>query len=248
MKAETSIIIPFYKNFTLLEKAIKSVINQTYKNYEIIIINDNPKSKKNLFLLKKLAFKNSRIKIIINKKNIGAGYSRNKGINLAIGKYIAFLDSDDVWKKNKLRLQLNFMKKNNFVATHTSYEIVNLNNKFLKKRVAKDLNYQDLINSCDIGLSTVILSKKLFSQNLIFPKLKTKEDYVVWLKITKKGTFFKGLNKSLTIWTKRPGSLSNSTYQKLKDAFTVYYNYEGYNLIKTFYNIFILSINFLKKK
>ena len=248
MKPEVSIIIPFYRGITFLERAVVSVIKQTFRNYEIIIIHDNPKNKKELVLLKKLKKKYNRITILCNNSNLGAGYSRNRGIKVAKGKFIAFLDSDDVWKKNKLSLQINYMKKNNFLVTHTSYDIINLNNIVIKKRLACDLNYSDLKNSCDIGLSTVILSKKLLLSTSLFPKLKTKEDYVLWLSIARKGFLFKSFKKSMTKWTNRPDSLSSSTYQKIKDAFTVYYRYESYSFIKSIVSVLVLSMNFLKKR
>ena len=248
MRPEVSVVIPFYNGFTLLKRALVSVAKQTFKNYEIIIIHDNPKNKKDLVLLKKLKNKYNKIIILCNKTNLGAGYSRNRGIKVAKGKFIAFLDSDDFWKKNKLSLQINYMKKNNFLVSHTSYDIINLKNIFVKKRLAYDLNYSDLKNSCDIGLSTVIISKKLLLSTSLFPKIKTKEDYVLWLSIAKKGLVFRSLKRSMTKWTNRPDSLSSSSYQKIKDAFMVYYRYESYSLIKSIISVIILSIRFLKKK
>tara|TARA_B100000575_G_C23124296_1_gene651131 strand:- start:773 stop:1519 length:747 start_codon:yes stop_codon:yes gene_type:complete len=248
MHPEVSVIIPFYDNLVFLKRAINSVIYQNFRNYEIILIYDNPRNKKNLIFLKEIKNKYSRVRLLLNKTNLGAGYSRNRGIKIARGKFIAFLDSDDVWKRNKLFFQINFMKKNNFLVTHTSYDIVNLKNSFVKKRLAFDLGYPDLKNSCDIGLSTVIISKSLLIKTSLFPRLKTKEDYVLWLSITKKGLIFKGLKKSFTKWTRRPDSLSSSTFQKLKDAFNVYYKYENYGLIKTIKCVLVLSINFLIKR
>ena len=153
---------------------------------------------------------------IYNSKNIGAGQSRNKAINISKGKYIAFLDSDDQWKKNKLSEQIKTMEKKKYLATHTSYKIVDLKNKNLSKRIAKNLDYIKLLKSCDIGLSTVVLSKKIINNfSKPFPPLKTKEDYVLWLKITKKGIIFYGINKTLTIWKNNPNSLSKSVYHTL---------------------------------
>jgi len=247
MKTEISVIIPFYSEFHLLKRAINSVLKQSFKNYEVIVVYDNPYQKKNLIDLKKFLSKNSKIKLIVNKLNIGAGCSRNRAIKIAKGRYIAFLDSDDFWKKNKLFLQYYFMKKNNLSATHTSYDIIDHKNKFKKKRFAVDLNYTDLLNSCDIGLSTVMLQRNLLSKKYNFAGLKTKEDYVLWLKIAKKGIIFKAINKSLSSWTSRPGSLSSSISQKLIDAFRVYYEYEKLGFRESVKRVLILSFNFLKK-
>ena len=247
MKIEISVIIPFYKNFILLRRALNSVFYQSFKNYEIIVIYDN-QNKNDLLNLKRLIKGKKNIQIILNKKNIGAGLSRNKGIKLAKGKYICFLDSDDTWKKQKLKFQLNFMKKNNFAASHTSYDIIDLKNNFIKKRVARDICYNDLLNSCDIGLSTVMLKKKILKYGNKFPNLKTKEDFVLWLKISKKGYIFYGVKKTFTKWTNNPNSLSKSTFQKIIDAYRVYNKYEGYNLFNSLIRVLILSVNFLKKR
>lgn len=247
MKIEISIIIPFYENFKLLKRALNSIFNQSYKNYEIILIYDN-QNKDDLFKLKKLIKKKRNIKIILNKNNIGAGLSRNKGIKLAKGKYICFLDSDDAWKKQKLYLQSSFMKKRGISISHTSYDIVSLKNNIISKRIAKDLQYNDLLNSCDVGLSTIMIEKKLFKSGAKFPGLKTKEDFVLWLKISKKGHTFYGIKKSLTKWTDQPNSLSKSTFQKIIDAYRVYNKYEGYNLFNSLIRVLILSVNFLKKR
>ena len=240
-----SIIIPYYKKKDYIKKTINSILKQTYKKFEIIIINDEPGelSKNILSFLKK---KDSRIKIINNKKNIGAGKSRNKGINIAKGKYIAFIDSDDLWKKNKLLKQIEFMRKKNIEISHTSYEIIDDDLVTRGTRQAKLMNYKKLIKSCDIGLSTVIIKKSLI-KNLRFPNLKTKEDYVLWLEIAKKGKTIHALNTKLTQWRKSKNSLSSSVARKLTDGYYVYRHHLKFSVIKSLYSLLILSINFLKK-
>ena len=186
------------------------------------------------------------MKIIINKKNLGAGQSRNKGIAVAKGDFLAFIDSDDVWKKNKLKQQIKFMKKNNYFLTHTSYNIINNKNNILsKRRAATKLNYKNLLESCDIGLSTVMINKKKIKK-IKFGYTKTKEDYSLWLKLTKNIPFY-GLNQNLTYWTKSNNSLSNSTFQKLIDAFRIYYFQEKFGVMSSIIRTFLLSLNFINK-
>jgi teichuronic acid biosynthesis glycosyltransferase TuaG len=245
MKIVVSIIIPFYSNINLLKKTIKSILSQTFKKYEIIIVHDNPESLSNNFIN---IFKSKKnFKIIYNKKNIGAGLSRNKGIHISKGKYIAFIDSDDIWSSNKLLTQINLMERYKYLATHTSYDKVDINGKFISTRVAKNLDYKRLLNSCDIGLSSVILNKKILKKKIEFPSLRTKEDYVLWLKIAKTGVIFYGIKLRFMKWHNNPDSLSKSNFDKLIDAFRVYYNYEKFSLIRSIFRVFILSINFLKK-
>ena len=107
---EISIIIPYYRKKNFLKKTINSIQAQTYKKFEVIIIYDD-ENLSELKFVKQLVKTDKRFKIITNKKNLGAGYSRNKGIKHSSGKFICFLDADDTWKKNKLHVQLDYMKK-----------------------------------------------------------------------------------------------------------------------------------------
>ena len=125
-----SVIIPYFRKRNFLIQTIKSVNKQTYKKKEIIIIYDDH-DKSDLNFIKKIINKKKNYKLIINKSNIGAGRSRNRGIKASKGKYVAFLDSDDLWSKNKLKKQINFMSKKKISASFTAYGIVNEKNKKL---------------------------------------------------------------------------------------------------------------------
>jgi len=241
-----SIIIPFYQKKLFFKKTINSILKQTYRNYEIILVYDDP-NKQDLIFVKKILKKIRKKKIIVNNKNLGVGYSRNIGIKNCNGKFIAFLDADDIWHKNKLKIQLNFMLKKKYDFSFTAYKIIDEKNKEIQAIKAKDtLTHKDLIESCDIGLSTVILKSKMLKKYK-FPNLKTKEDYVLWLKLSK-NIELKGLNKILAYWRKLDNSLSSSTFQKIKNAFLVYYKYLNFNMLKSFFLVLNLSINFVKKR
>jgi len=247
MKPLISIIIPFYKKKKYINQTINSIIKQSYKNFELILIYDDP-DKSDLKYVKKTLKKIKRKKIIINNDNIGAGLSRNLGILKAKGKYISFIDSDDIWKKDKLKNQLLFMLDNNIEFCFTSYSIINKKNviiKFIKAK--KNIEYKDLIKSCDIGLSTVMLKKKLL-KNIKFPKIKTKEDYVLWLKLSKKNIKMMGFDQKLVLWRKLDNSLSSSVFQRVHDAFYVYNTHLNFNFIKSIYFIFLMSLNFFRKR
>ena len=242
-----SVIIPYFKKKNFIETTIKSVLHQTYKYFELILIYDDVDHSE-LEFLKKLLNSDSRIKIIVNKKNLGAGESRNIGIENSLGRYIAFLDADDLWNEEKLELQLKFMKSNKFDITHCSYHIIDKKNEILGKRIARDFNnLSSLLKSCDIGLSSVMLKKEILNDECKFPKLKTKEDFVLWLTLLKNNYKIFGIDKILLKWRKSKGSLSSSIFQKLIDGFRVYKVYMKYNFIYSLYLLFCLCLNYLKK-
>ena len=242
-----SIIIPFYKKKEYIFKTVNSILNQSYTYYEIIIVYDD-ENLSDFDYLKKIFKSINKIKMIKNLQTIGAGHSRNKGMDNANGKFIAFIDADDIWKKDKLKNQINFMKKKNLKFTHTPYEIIDKNDKVLGERISRNFEkVDDLIKSCDIGLSTVIIKKEIIDNQTKFPNLKTKEDFVLWLKILQKNISINYFNETLSSWRKLDNSLSSSVIQKLIDAFKVYNYYMKFNFIKSFYYTICLSINYLKK-
>ena len=248
VKNLVSVIIPYYKNRFFFKECIDSVYSQSYKKKEVFIIYDNEK-KDDLNYIKKIISKKKNIKIVINKKNLGAGISRNKGINRSNGEFIAFIDSDDIWVKDKLKKQVSFMRSNNIDLSYTSYQIIDEKNRSIGlRKCQKNISYENLLYDCNIGLSTVIIRKNTQTKNLVsFPKIKTKEDYVLWLKLSKAKIKFMGMKNTLTKWRKTNNSLSSGTYQKFVDGFRVYFIYQQFNFIKSVFYLTILSLNFLKK-
>lgn len=242
-----SAIIPYYKKKKYINETIKSILNQTYTNIEIVIVYDDI-TKNDLNYLNENYSNNKNIKIVVNDRNLGAGQSRNIGIANSKGKYVAFIDADDLWDKEKIFKQIEYMKQNNFQISHTSYKIINENGQTLGLRKSKNFNnYKDILTSCDIGLSSVLIQKNLITDEIKFANLKTKEDFVLWLKLLKSGFEIGSLEEILMTWRKTEGSLSSSIIQKLKDGYKVYNYHMNYNFIKSIYLLINLSINYLKK-
>ena len=222
------------------------MLSQSYKNFEIIIIYDDEENTDFIFL-KKIKNLDKRIFLFKNKKNIGAGLSRNKGIKLSRGKFIAFLDADDTWHRDKLKKQIYFMKKNSIKISCTSFIVTDPDGNYLKSRIVKKIyTFNDLLTDCPIGLSTVMIKKKIINKNIKFPNLKTKEDYVLWLKISKIYSIY-GINSKLTYWRNTDNSLSKNITQKFLDGFRVYKIYMNLSVIKSSYHLILLTINYLLK-
>ncbi len=242
-----SVILPYYKKINYINKTINSVLNQTFQDFEILLIYDDIELN-DLLIIEKNFKNNPKIKIIVNGENLGAGISRNKGIKFAKGEIIAFIDADDLWLPDKLAKQTSFMKENNLQFTFCDYEKKISDRRTIEvKSIKKILSYENLISSCDIGLSTVQINKNIIPDEL-FPPLKTKEDYVAWLKLTKNKILANNFSENLVIWNKTKKSLSSSFFQKISDAFRVYNKYEKLNYIKSIFCTLRLGIKSLKRK
>jgi teichuronic acid biosynthesis glycosyltransferase TuaG len=242
-----SVIMPFYKKKDFFKDSLLSALDQTYKNLEIIIIYDDIMLE-DLKFIQKLSKLDSRIKIIINERNFGAGTSRNIGISTSKGKFIAFLDCDDIWKKDKIKIQYDYMKDKNLVFSHTSYEIIDKSNSIIGlMKVSKERSYHDLLNSCDIGLSTVMMKKDLINI-ASFKNLKTKEDYALWLEYARNGIKIVGIKQVLASWRNLNNSLSSTFKDKFVNAFNVYYKFEKKGLLKSLFLVIKLSVFYMVKK
>ena len=241
-----SIIITFYKKKNFLKKTLNSIIKQSYQNFEIIFVYDDENKDDLEYVIKNLKIFKKK-KLIINKFNLGVSKSRNIALKHCAGDYVAFIDADDVWKKNKLFEQINFMKKKSSSFSFTSYEIIDeFDNVIAKRIVNRDAKHKNLMKSNIIGLSTVMVHKKILSK-ILFPNLKTQEDFCLWLKLLRKNIKLHHISKILSSWRITKKSLSSNVFRKLIDAFKLFYIYENKNFIFSVFSILVLSYNKLKK-
>ena len=208
-----SIIMPSYNTAKYIGKSIESVLNQTYNNWELIIVDDcsvdNTDEVVNNFL------KDNRIRYLKNSTNSGAAISRNRALKEAKGRWIAFLDSDDLWNKFKLEEQINFMKKYNYSFSYTNYEEIDENDKSLGIMVTgpKKITKRGMFNYCWPGCLTVMYDANKIGLIQI-KDIKKNNDYAMWLKIINKVNCYL-LDRNLSKYRKRTGSISNHSHLKL---------------------------------
>lgn len=242
-----SIIMPAYNCQDFIGKAIESVINQTYQNWELIVV-DDCSSDQTVEIITNYANQESRIVLKRNKENRGAAYSRNKGIKYAQGEYIAFLDSDDLWDQKKLEMQIDFMKKNKSLFSCTYYRKINEKGEetgqYIKDK--SKIYYKDLLKNCP-GNSTVMYNAKILGKTFI-PDIKKRNDYVMWLKVIKKAGYLDTVDSVLSSHRVREGSLSKNKTDLVKYHWYVYRKIENLNLIYSIYLISYWSLKGVMKK
>lgn len=241
-----SIIMPAYNCCDFIGQAIESVIKQTYKNWELIIVDDCSLDS-TLETIENFAEREERIILKKNEKNHGAAYSRNKAIKYARGEYIAFLDSDDLWDEGKLEKQLDFMKKQAISFSCTYYRKINEKSEktgeYIKNK--SKIFYKDLLKNCP-GNSTVMYNAKILGKTYI-PDIKKRNDYVMWLKVIKKAGHMETMNKVLGSHRIREGSLSKNKTDLIKYHWHVYRKIEKLNFIYTIYLIIYWGIKGIKR-
>ncbi len=247
-----SIIMPVYKTDKYIKEAINSVLNQTYNNWELIIVNDNsPDNSENTIL----SYQDSRIIYFKHPQNMGALQTRNTATSLAKGKYIAFLDSDDIWKVDKLQKQISFMEQNSYNFSCTSYELINDNSCKLniKMTAPKRITRLHFLfwNWC--GFLTVIynaekIGKILIDANIMEKNHTMRDDWAILLKISKQNDCY-FLNESLALYRKREGSQSGSgVLNLLKQHYNVFRLSENMNALTSFILAITTPAGFVAKK
>lgn len=243
-----SIIIPYYNDKKYILRSVSSALNQSYKNIEIIII-DNENSLISKKILKDISKKSKKIKILSNKKKVNlAGLGRNIGIKNSRGRYVSFLDSDDYWSKDKLKIQIKEIKKQNADVLFTSFKAVNENKNLIYKVIPpEEIFLNTLIKSCPVCCSSVLI-KKYCLKNLRFGNYRTKEDYDLWIKLSLKKYKIKSIKNFLTYYTVRKSSLSSLHLNKIFNAFLIYSNTLKFNYFYSLFSVLRLYFNALKKK
>ena len=242
---KVDIVLPNYNSEKYLSETIDSVINQTFKNWRLIIVDDNSNIQTQQ-VLKKYQ-NNPNINIIWLSKNKRAGFCRNLAIKNSKSDYIAFIDSDDLWEKEKLSKQLEFMIKNKYYFTYTNYTPFISENKILKEiEPEKNINYSKFTRNTSIATSTMLI-KKSYIGNIKFSNTKICEDYFFKCQILKKVNYAYCLTENLMKYRIRKDSLQSN---KLRNLYWIWYinkNYNKMNFLRNFFSILCISINSIIK-
>ncbi len=229
-----SVIMPAYNCERFIAEAINSVVAQTYSNWELLVLDDGSKDE-TLKIINEFSQRDSRIRSLPNDKNLGVSATRNRGIELATGEWIAFLDSDDMWLPEKLEKQFEVVKKRmaEFVFTGSNY--VDENGQPYKGtfEVPEIVSYKKLRYQNVITCSSVLVKKKFF-KSIKMEKDEMHEDFAVWLRILKLGINAYGVNKPLLIYRISKNSKSGNKLKSIRMTYNVF-RFVGINPFSAFY-------------
>ena len=245
---KVSIITPVYNSGRFIKNTIDSVLNQTYENWEMILV-DDCSTDNSEEIIKEYMNLDSRIKYIKLTENSGAAVARNTAIEASTGRFIAFLDSDDIWFRNKLQKQLDFMINNNVGFSFTAYETIKEDGSNTGNIVnaPKSVDYNNLLKNTIIGCLTVVLDKEIIG-DIKMPLLRTRQDFATWLSILKRGHKAYGLNEVLAQYRLVEGSISSNKLKAAKRNWYVYREVEKLSLAKSIYVFLGYSYNAVKKR
>ncbi|MEO1096496.1 MAG: glycosyltransferase family 2 protein [Bacteroidota bacterium] len=232
-----SVITPTYNSEKYIGETIKSVIAQTYPNWELIIT-DDASSDNTLTIVSEYARLESRIHFYQFDKNRGPAEARNNSILKSRGRYVAFIDSDDLWEPKKLAEQIDLFKKEPLCPlVYTGYNIINGHARFVKyQKVPPKATYNDILKSCSIGCSTVMLNLSITGQ-VYMPLLKRRQDFALWLKILKNHGTAIGINEPLANYRKGASTVSSNKLKVIRYQWRTYFKIEKLGLIKSIYYI-----------
>ena len=241
-----SIITPNYNAQKFVSETIQSVLNQTYQNWELIIV-DDCSTDNSLQIINSFVVLDKRMSLLKLTKNSGPAVARNKAIEFSKGDYIAFLDSDDRWFSTKLEKQLTFMQQQDIALSFTSYNSYDeerQDEKVLESRAK--VTYKNLLTNNYIGCLTAMYSVSKLGK-VFMPVIAKRQDWALWLKITKMDVIAYGMPEILASYTRRNTSVSSSKWKLLKYNWKIYREFEKLNISSSLFYFLQLFIKKLFK-
>ena len=243
-----SIITPSYNSSKFIDDCVKSIFSQTYSNWELLIVDDcsldNSKD-----IISGFSNIDERIKPIFLESNVGAAEARNIAIRKAKGRYIAFLDSDDLWDSHKLEKQLSFMKKKDIAFSYSNYQFISEDGKVLSNVILapKMMTYHSYLKNTIIGCLTVIIDREK-TGSFEMPNIRSSHDMALWLLIMKRGFSAYGLNENLARYRVVSSSNTSNKINAAKDVWDVYRKVEKLNILYSVFCFIGYIFNAIKKR
>ncbi|EFK3482055.1 glycosyltransferase family 2 protein [Escherichia coli] len=241
-----SIIMPSFNSEETIQAAIESVRAQTYSNWELIISDDNS-SDSTVEIVERNVLHEPRIILIQHSENRGAGFSRNEAISKARGKYIAFLDSDDIWHEKKLEIQIRFMSERKLALSYTQYQKINMEGVKGKIIIPPSVtSYSELLKSNVIGCLTAVYDQEILGK-MYMPLIRKRQDMALWLDILKKIEFAYCVPEVLAFYREGHNSLSSNKIKILSSQWEFYRGYLKFGIFRSAYYFSFYVFKALKK-
>lgn len=234
MKDElVSIIMPVFNAEAYVAAAIDSVLGQTYKHWELLAVDDGSEDS-SAHILSQYARADARIQPIFLTQNHGVGYARNIGINKSRGRFLCFIDSDDIWISEKLQIQIDFMNKYSYAFTFSSYQLIKKNGDPLNRAVLvpQRITYAEALYKTAIWTTTVCLDLNQVERPNM-PLMDGAEDTAAWLTALKQTGYAAGINQILAFYRQVPTSLSHNLKKRLTRMWRLYRQIEKLPLLKS---------------
>jgi len=241
-----SIITATYNSEAFLHQLYESIKCQTNSSWEWVVTDDYS-TDSTISILTEIATNDERVHFYQLERNCGAAYARNNSISKASNRFLAFVDSDDVWEVSKLDTQLAYMNNHKLAFCFTGYQLINENGDALEKKidcgVDRVFSYDDMLKKkATLGCSTVMIDKELLGIEISMPDIRTGQDYATWLKILKVGGTASLLAVPLTKYRLVKGSISSNKFKKAKRQWQIYRELEGLNILYSSYCFFHYAI------
>ena len=246
-KPLVSIVVPAHNAAEFIDDTIHSVLGQTYEDFELIVV-DDASSDATLEVVEQ--FSDARIRVIKCKRNGGAAKARNRGVLAARGRYICFLDADDLWQPDKLERQLEFMKETGAAFSFTSYVFADANGRPNGKvvRVPATITYKQALKNTTIWTSTVMFDmKKLSKKDILMPDVKS-EDTATWWKVLRKVDCAFGMREVTAIYRRSGKSLSSNKLVAIKRIWNLYRKCEGLDVLRSSANFMGWAFNAVRRR
>jgi teichuronic acid biosynthesis glycosyltransferase TuaG len=243
---KVSIIMPTHNSGKFVAQSVESVINQTYKDWELLIT-DDCSSDNTCSIVEEFIKVDGRIKLFRLTQNVGGALARRHSIDRATGRFIAFCDSDDLWTPDKLEKQISFMLANNFVFTFTPYHIIDEDGKSLGLSTTRPkVNYRDILHTCDIGCLTAVYDRQQLG-NMYMANIKKRHDYTLWLEILRKTPYAYSYPEPLGYYRLRRHSISRNKIKTMYYIWKVYREVEQIPFLKSMWYLTVYGMYGFKK-